>query len=214
MPSPWISSFLRAAPRAICRGHRATGEHRLSAADLDRRERRRFIICKVRDRSWRGEPIYTRASMPGFRHLVACLLILCQALVAGGLGPRAFCRDPGGSTCFDSVLSPCCCHRHQDVPCCEDDGCNESATSKSAPQRMSAACRCDCTPIATDPSVVHRAEVKANIDHVSSPYALLAVFTPPMTPWSPTALDCCQLLRTGPPVHSALAHLDSVILRL
>ncbi len=152
--------------------------------------------------------------MPGFRRLVACLLVLSQALVAAGMGPRALCRDPDGSTCVDSVLSPCCCHRQQEVPCCGEDGCDETAPAETRPTQMAAACQCVCTPVAAQPLVVQRGDVKASVDHVTGVDAVVAVAAFEVMAWPTVALIPCGPWRTGPPGRSALNHLDSVILRL
>jgi hypothetical protein len=152
--------------------------------------------------------------MTDFRRLVACLLVLTQALVAAGLGPRALCRDPNGSTCVDSVLSPCCCHRQQEVPCCGEDGCGESLSAEIGSPQIASVCQCVCTPVAAQPLVVQQTDVKASLDHVTGFDAVVAVATLPVMPWPMVALSRCGPLRTEPPGCSALSHLDSVILRL
>lgn len=153
-------------------------------------------------------------SMSGFHRPVACLLVLVQALMAAGLGPRALCRDPDGSTCVDSALSPCCCHRHQESPCCGEDGCDEASPADAGRTHLASACQCVCTPVLGQLLGVQRTATKATLDVATGSDAIAVDTAFPTVAWVPAARNWRLPLRTGPPGRSGLAHLGTVILRL
>ncbi|MBL8765280.1 MAG: hypothetical protein JNM07_13530 [Phycisphaerae bacterium] len=151
--------------------------------------------------------------MSPVRLLISVLLILVQGMNL--LGPRAICRDPDGSVCYDSPLSPCCCKAHCGPACC-DDGCDEDKADPHHQSTVSAAgCGCVCTPVAADAQISAPTREKAAADVKAfdlgvQPFALLA------SHWVPPARIWCGTLAAGPPGGGrfALTHLDTVILRL
>jgi len=149
--------------------------------------------------------------MRNVRSIIVSLLVLAQALVGAGLGPRALCRDPDGSVCIDSVLTPCCCHRVTAVRCCDDDQSAGACPDDEQGPRLSSACQCDCTPVSASPVVTHNDRTKAQEDRPQVDRAAV-----PVEIWRPSlpALRAPGLLNTGPPRLAVLDHLDSVILRL
>lgn len=148
-----------------------------------------------------------------FRRLIACMLVLLQSLVAAGLGPRSICQDPDGSMRVDSALAPCCCHRQHEADCCDEDQPNQTLPADATLLSAGSSCRCVCTPVRTQPSVVQRTSMKATQDHVAV-YPIIAVANIPATPLASTVCNHGHLFRTGPPGHTALDQLNSVILRL
>lgn len=150
--------------------------------------------------------------MPGCHGLIACLLVLVQTVMVAGLGPRALCRDPDGSTCVDSVLSPCCCHEHRESVCCGADGCDETGPADICGPEIAPGCQCQCTPVAPQPLI--QAGTKAHLELASGSDAIRVAAAIPMLAWASATRNWCGPLRTGPPGPSRRAHLDSVILRL
>jgi hypothetical protein len=149
----------------------------------------------------------------GFHSVIACLLIVCQAFIGAGFGPRALCRDPDGSTCVDSILTPCCCHRQPDAPCCGDDECDETTTSAVCEPGVNSCCQCVCTPVTAQP-LIAQAGTKAHIGFSADTHAAVVHVALPPMPCLSAVHNWCGPFRTGPPGRSHLAQLDSVILRL
>jgi hypothetical protein len=150
--------------------------------------------------------------MSALYRIIACLLITAQALVGAGLGPRAVCKDPDGSTCVDSVLSPCCCHRQQHDPCCVEEEAERLPVQHAGQPQLAAACQCICAPVA-QPNLLRPTNGNNRLTLDVAGTAVTALALPAMTPLAPWP-ERGRPVWTGPPRARALAHLDCVILRL
>lgn len=149
--------------------------------------------------------------MHAARSMLVFLIVLAQALVGAGLGPRALCRDRDGSLRIDSALSPCCCNRAAAVPCCVDEEGAAGCSDGEQGFRSTAACQCNCTPISAQPVISQIQRTSAQADQPQVGFAVAPVETWRIA-WS--AMRVPAQLNTGPPRFPELNHLDGVILRL
>lgn len=139
------------------------------------------------------------------RHVIALLLVIAQGFIASGLGPRAQCRRPDGSTSVASVLTPCCCETYRGPQCCDDED-EPTGRGEGGPVVLGH-CGCMDTPISAQPVIVAHGDGKVGIAQSVHMHAALLP--------TPTAGPSWVLLPVaGPPCGSYFAYLDSVILRL
>jgi hypothetical protein len=148
----------------------------------------------------------------GSYRIIALVLMLAQALIGTGVGPRAMCWDADGSMCVDSVLSPCCCHRDHSTTCCEDEASEHRACDASNPSGRLSNCQCVCSPVATQPTISHDSGLRAKVD-ADFGVAVMVVSHPLWIATTSESNRYGSVLWTGPPSQS-LRHLNSVILRL